>query len=539
MDRTIAFSDNGGSLRNFGLVLHFVRFEAMHGLSQGRVYNAGSIISDWSTIQVEGKIVLSDPVNFDLVNLGRIHSERSAAFEYVGRGHSIVNSGEMTTGSSFSAVIRIGAQETGSGVGVSLFNTGLIANLSSGASTRVALNLGEATGWRDSVANRGQIVGDVLLGAGNDTFDGRGGTVQGQVLGGRGNDLFIVDDPGALIVERSGQGNDTVQAWSDFILPDHVEWLQLMGDALRGTGTRGNDTLVGNQHDNLLSGLGGADALFGDLGDDTLSGGADADVVFGGEGNDVAYGGAGADRLNGQDGDDVLFGNVGADTLSGDAGRDTLFGGTGSDALFGGEDDDDLRGNGGNDALDAGEGDDIAYGGTGADTIFGVAGDDTLFGGGGADHLYGGNDDDLLDGGHGNDWLFGGEGDDTLTGGKGNDILEGGMGADLLIGGPGFDSFVFRSSFESSNLGMDTIRGFQPGEHVVDLSRIDANTLLDGDQAFTLSFAGVFSGVAGELIVLPVLNTRTLMGDTDGDRVADFVVLFEGTPILAASSFIL
>ena len=43
----------------------------------------------------------------------------------------------------------------------------------------------------DTVINTGTMVGNVLLDAGNDFYDGRGGTVVGTINGGDGNDILI------------------------------------------------------------------------------------------------------------------------------------------------------------------------------------------------------------------------------------------------------------------------------------------------------------------------------------------------------------
>ena len=132
--------------------------------------------------------------------------------------------------------------------------------------------------------------------------------------------------------------------------------------------------------------------------------------------------------------------------------------------------------------------------------------------------------------------LSGGYGSDTLNGGDGADILIGGPGNDMLTGGAGNDIFKF-------NLldGPDTISGFVTGDKI-DLSDIDANTFLAGDQKFSFidnSASGMsgsgstFSGVAGELLLYQTTSGfdsygsfygYQLAGDVDGDLVADFAI---------------
>ncbi|WP_180283394.1 Ig-like domain-containing protein [Azospirillum oleiclasticum] len=102
----------------------------------------------------------------------------------------------------------------------------------------------------------------------NDFLDGSGGA--DTLIGGRGHDVYVVDQAGDVIVERPGEGIDSVQSWSrSYTLPDHVEHLSLLatyaqtgiGNALanRITGGAGNDTLIGGAGDDWLTGRGGND----------------------------------------------------------------------------------------------------------------------------------------------------------------------------------------------------------------------------------------------------------------------------------------
>ena len=59
---------------------------------------------------------------------------------------------------------------------------------------------------------------------------------------------------------------------------------------------------------------------------------------------DVADGIGGNDTINGNDGDDILFGQIGNDTLDGGNGDDELIGGLGNNGLIGGEENDVLVG---------------------------------------------------------------------------------------------------------------------------------------------------------------------------------------------------
>ena len=71
--------------------------------------------------------------------------------------------------------------------------------------------------------------------------------------------------------------------------------------------TEGDDTLVGGDGNDLMSGLAGDDEISGGAGDDTLSGGAGDDTLVGGTGNDALYGDADDSSLIGGEGDDTLY----------------------------------------------------------------------------------------------------------------------------------------------------------------------------------------------------------------------------------------
>jgi trimeric autotransporter adhesin len=136
---------------------------------------------------------------------------------------------------------------------------------------------------------------------GNDTLDG--GVGSDRLYGGTGDDSYVVDTSGDLIFENAGEGIDTVQSSSTFVLAANVENLELTGSAnLNGTG---------NGEDNLLSGNDGANILYGGLGQDGLNGNGGADVLKGEDGNDSLTGGAARDRFYGGTGADQFIFNDG------------------------------------------------------------------------------------------------------------------------------------------------------------------------------------------------------------------------------------
>ncbi|MFB2551172.1 M10 family metallopeptidase C-terminal domain-containing protein [Ensifer soli] len=169
-----------------------------------------------------------------------------------------------------------------------------------------------------------------------------------------------------------------------------------------------------------------------------------------------------------------------------------------------------------------------------ADTIFDDDDDDFL------DLITAGND--TITGTRSADVLIGGRGNDTLKGEGGNDELIGGAGADKLYGGAGADTFVFESTRDSTLAarGQDTIYGFSRVQRdQIDLSEIDANIRLSGDQSFAFIGQKAFSGAAGELRFEKTASGTFVYGDTNGDKRADIAIHLDKAITLAAKDFIL
>lgn len=141
----------------------------------------------------------------------------------------------------------------------------------------------------------------------------------------------------------------------------------------------------------------------------------------------------------------------------------------------------------------------------------------------------------------GNLRLFGGAGDDALVGGAGNDLIYGVGGGDTVTGGGGGDTFQLRSLSDSTTSNPDRIMDFTSGSDRIDLSGLDANGNVPGDQAFSFIGAQAFQGNAGELRAYDTgLGHWAVEGDVNGDGVADFaleVVLASANP-LASQDFI-
>jgi serralysin len=205
-----------------------------------------------------------------------------------------------------------------------------------------------------------------------------------------------------------------------------------------------------------------------------------------------AVGGSGNDNILGNNVDNVLTGNAGNDIIGGGAGNDTLDGGTGEDTMLGGI------------------GDDLFIVGQAGDVVTELAGEGTDTVNSSINYTLGDNVENLIltgtaQNGTGNglnNVLTGNALSNRLDGGAGNDRLVGGDGVDFLTGGAGDDVFVgeINATKVASKLGLislDVVLDFGPGDKI-DLSGIDANTGIAGDQAFT--FVGNAAGKgAGEL----------------------------------------
>jgi Ca2+-binding RTX toxin-like protein len=164
--------------------------------------------------------------------------------------------------------------------------------------------------------------------------------------------------------------------------------------------------------------------------------------------------------------------------------------------------------------------------------------------------LFFGNDwGNIINGYSGNDRIRGNAGNDMLSGGAGNDTLVGGTGADRLIGGTGRDVFDFDVATESTPVARDVLRAgggataFEaPGGtlgDLIDLSTIDANTGLSGNQEFGFGT----SMTAGRLWAVDVGTITVLRGNVDADATVEFEVAIEDGTVLAraytAGDFIL
>jgi hypothetical protein len=371
------------------------------------------------------------------------------------------------------------------------------------------------------------------FGGGNDT-----------ALGGAGNDVFFFGNTfNSDDVVRGGGDSDVLVLqgdYSDLVLTANVteiEGISLLGGNNTNFGEPGTnrfDYSITTVDANFAAGLqvrvNGSALLAGE--DFTFDGSAETDAKF------VVYGGRGTDTFTGGQGNDIFF--FAEERF---ASGDTVNGGAGYDGMF-------LRGNYTIDfnapgytglftsienlTLTSATDERYARGG-GTEFDYSLTLSDALVGAGETLTVNGGllmaSETMVLDGSQELDGflrLFGGAAADTLTGGANADAIHGNSGADVLRGGGGADTFLYHKSSDSTAGSMDHILDFAAGTDKIDLSKIDANTLVEGNQAFSFigsnAFSGSGAGSAGQLRTYQDGGSWFVEGDTNGDGTADLVI---------------
>jgi hypothetical protein len=141
-------------------------------------------------------------------------------------------------------------------------------------------------------------------------------------------------------------------------------------------------------------------------------------------------------------------------------------------------------------------------------------------------------------GGNGNDTLIGNSRSNILIGNEGNDLLRGGLGKDSLTGGAGADKFIFTAINQTKLTAFDSITDFQTlQDDKVDLSVIDANSTLSGNQTFSYITSNKFSQ-AGQ-IRFDALK-HILYGNTDTNQITnEFAIELAGVSVVTSSDFVL
>lgn len=371
----------------------------------------------------------------------------------------------------------------------------------------------------------------------SDSFTAPAGSLDHWTVDGKaGNDVISTADGNDLIV--AGAGNDTYNAGGG-------------NDVITFKGTlaaNGMDSIDGGAGFDEIRALGAYTTMsFASLSNvEKINGNGFASVaIVGTSGNDIMdfsaitvtgiaaiKGGAGADTIIGSAGTDIIWGEAGNDSLNGGGGTDIFLIGTGA----------------GFDSFDGGAGHDLIK--AAADNVkIGlavIAGIETIEGSGFANvTIVGQSTGDALD-------LSGititdisainlGGGNDSLQGSDSDDVIIGGAGMDTLGGGLGADSFRYAAFADSKGASIDLITDFVTGEDKIDLSALDANSKVPGNQAFTFMGNGAFDHSAGEVRFDydSGSNLTKVLADINGDTKIDFEIHLSGNVALVQADFIL
>lgn len=342
-----------------------------------------------------------------------------------------------------------------------------------------------------------------------------------ELRGGKGDDIYYVQTVGDRVIEKAGEGDhDFVYSTIDFSLSGQfVEELWLVGEEdIDGSGNSLDNTITGNDGVNILRGYSGDDTYYIQTAGDRVIEAKDAghDTVFstvsfslaGQYIEDLTLEGLAEINGAGNSFDNVLTGNLAKNILSGGRGDDTYFIQSYIHQNAQGqwvEVFDDVR------EL-AGEGTDRIF----TESSYTLAGRyvEELW-------LTGARDVDAT----GNSLA------NVLKGNSGANTIYGGGGMDRMTGGGGVDTFIWKSTGDSIAGTSDRVLDLEAHD-VLDLSAIDGNTTLAGNQAFQLvsSFAVAATNGAGRAVLkYDAANSWTLLElDVNNDGRADSRIVLMG-----------
>ncbi|MFZ1428285.1 MAG: right-handed parallel beta-helix repeat-containing protein [Geminicoccaceae bacterium] len=223
---------------------------------------------------------------------------------------------------------------------------------------------------------------------------------------------------------------------------------------------------------------------------------------------------------------DVLTGSGGANNLAGLAGNDLIQGLAGTDTLNGNDGSDVLDGGPGNDVLNGGNGVDIAtFAGSTAVVVDLAAKPATAKRGGETDTLT------SIEG------AIGSSKADIFKGDAQNNEFQGGLGKDTATGGGGRDLYAFKSVADSpAGSGRDVIKDFAPGQDVIDVSDIDADSTTPGQQTFRWVGKAVLTGAAQLGYYVSGGNT-IVRASTNADAKPELEIQLNGSKTLTAADF--
>lgn len=371
----------------------------------------------------------------------------------------------------------------GNGSATSQFSGVEVVELQGTAALSATGNLNASTTLIGNTAANKLFGGDE-----NDVLDGGAGA--DVMTGGDGDDLYYVDNAGDRVIEKAGEGIDSILTngininlgTANFA---NVEYVKNDGSVgISVTGTSGTETIVAGNYGDTIDGKGGYDNITGGDGNDLIYYYGTEQVIDAGDGTDTLYVKNTVSSIDGNavhNFEVVQLESVAANAraididASGATRGRTLLGNAGNSELKGGSANDYIVGGGGQDTISAGAGDDfveISANQSGYGALDGGLGMDTLSFGAGADSVAFAADGsitqvisgktitvnasgfEVYSGGAGNDTLDASATTDgrTLSGGLGNDLLKGGSGADTIIADGGNDTIYTNGGYDTVKL---------------------------------------------------------------------------------------
>ena len=356
-------------------------------------------------------------------------------------------------------------------------------------------------------------------------------------------------DLGDAVVEKAGEGFDTVRAQTNFVLNAfaEIELLSTTDDLGTATiflvGNEFDQTLRGNAGNNYLDGAGGANILIGLAGNDTMmvrAGDTVVEAVGGGFDNVAARTsyvlapGAEVEVLSTADhagtSPITLVGNGFAQSLIGNNGNNYL---NGDGAPHTGVNDvDSLQGRGGNDVMLVYTSDVVRENvGEGFDWV--VSRSDYILTPGAEVEVLMTTDQASTQALN----LTGNEFGQTVAGNEGVNQLDGKLGHDLLLGFGGADAFIFSARFGNDNI--DTIGDMVSGVDKIWLSNSIFFGLASGALAESAFRIGTSAQDADDRIIYDSATGRLLFDpDGTGSAGAWHFATLRDAPTIAASDFL-
>jgi Ca2+-binding RTX toxin-like protein len=161
---------------------------------------------------------------------------------------------------------------------------------------------------------------------------------------------------------------------------------------------------------------------------------------------------------------------------------------------------------------------------------FGIFGGFTIANGVTIENARTGAGNDKIVGNDANNVFISGAGNDTLFGGGGDDALYAGQGKDVMTGGAGKDTFLYAELSDSAvGADRDVITDFEQGTDKIDLHQLGATGFIGSN---------AFSGRAGEVRAVSMLDGSLVELDADGDGIADFQLELQGGVLLRSDDFV-